>query len=120
MTDPGMPIDCGELPEVVRCGPFDYLVTDKPEDWEHYGPGGKHTMWGYTNNERGLILIHPNTTCAMRRAVLMHEMMHAALFASGHVYNKRRKEESWVLLVAPMLLDALQRSPGLARWLGVP
>lgn len=112
-------IDCGPLPKVVRCGPFTYRVSDKPIPWDEHGPDDKSAHWGYTNHERGWILIHPNTTCSMRRVVLLHELMHAAAFAAGQTDTRKRREEAWVSMAAPMLLDALQRSPGLATYLAI-
>lgn len=77
-------------------------------------------MYGYTDHKAGLILTYPETSEAMRRTVLLHELMHAAAFAAGQLDNRKRSEEDWVASVAPMLLDALQRSPELTAYLTTP
>lgn len=104
------------LPTRAVLGPFVYRITTDPDEWaasdkdpaQHYG---------YTDHERGVIIVHERTTDSMRRVVLLHELMHAAAFAGGQLDNSKRREEQWVVGVAPMLLDALRRSPELTAYL---
>lgn len=104
------------LPETATLGPFTYRITLDPDEWEisNQNPGQNY---GYTDHERGVIILHGRTTDSMRRVVLLHELMHAAAFAAGQVDNRKRREEDWVVMVAPMLLDALRRSPELTAYL---
>lgn len=104
------------IPASAKLGPFEYRITIKRKDWERHSPE-PDALYGYTCHRRGLILICPDTSPTMRRTVLLHELMHAAAFASGAVDDRERKEEDWVLSVAPMLLDALRRSPDLTTFL---
>ena len=104
------------LPDGATMGPFEYRITDDQSEWaaSNIDPE-KH--YGYTDHQRGVIIVHESTTDSMRRVVVLHELMHAAAFAAGQVHNRKRREEDWVVMVAPMLLDALRRSPGLAAYL---
>lgn len=102
--------------DAVTLGPFRYRVSTDPAEWDasKENPDGGY---GHTDHRRGVILIHEDASDDMRRVVLLHELMHAAAFAAGQVDNRKRKEEDWVAMVAPMLLDALQRSPELVAYL---
>lgn len=104
------------IPTKAILGPFEYRITSKRKDWKRYSPE-PDDLYGYCCHRRSLILICPDTSPTMRRTVLLHELMHAAAFAAGQVDDRKRREEDWVLMAAPMLLDALRRSPGLAAWL---
>lgn len=101
-------------PFEIHLGPFRYVITIDPGEWEASGQDPAD-QYGYTDHERGAILIHPNVVDEMRRVVLIHELMHAAAFASGLIHNRKLREEEWVLSTAPLLLDALLRSPRLRR-----
>lgn len=104
------------LPPGASLGPFDYRISDDDTEWRDICPE-PDVLYGYTDHRRGLILVCPYTSLAMRRTVLLHELMHAAAFAAGQLDNRERNEEDWVAMVAPMLLDALRRSPSLTRYL---
>ena len=53
----------------------------------------------------------------LARVTLLHELLHACAFASGVLDTRKRPEEAWVSMVAPMLLDSLARSDGLMEFL---
>lgn len=101
---------------MATLGPFDYRITASEKKWRRHSPE-PDVLYGYTDHRRGLILVCPETSEAMRRTVLLHELMHAATFAAGQLDNRKRSEEDWVAMVAPMLLDALRRSPELSAYL---
>lgn len=104
------------MPSFATLGPFIYRVTTDADEWtaSDVDPGQNY---GYTDHERGVIIVHERTTDSMRRVVLLHELLHAAAFAAGQVDQRKRREEDWVVMVAPMLLDALRRSPELTAYL---
>lgn len=104
------------LPSSARLGPFSYRITSKPKEWARSGVDPER-HYGYTDHQRGVIIVHAAASPAMQRTVLLHELMHAAAFAGGQLDNRKRREEDWVAMVAPMLLDALQRSPELSNFL---
>lgn len=104
------------LPPSACLGPFDYRLTDDEQEWRDHCPE-PDALYGYTDHRRGLILVCPDASLAMRRTVLLHELMHAAALAAGQLDDRKRCEEDWVAMVAPMLLDALRRSPALVRYL---
>lgn len=106
-----------EIPQEVVLGPFRYRVSiGNDEDWQKVEQL-EHRQYGYSDHMHGLILINRNTTKATRQTALMHEIMHAAVFASGSWEDEEHGEERWIQQVAPLLLDALQRSPGLVEYL---
>lgn len=105
------------LPELVRVGPYTYRVTTAKADWKKYGP--KEDVWGYIDHEAGVILVgvFPNTS--LTRSTLLHEVLHACAYATGQIGDELRNEEQWVSSTAPLLIDALRRSPGLVQYLAV-
>lgn len=105
-----------DLPTSALLGPFEYQITADLDEWETSGadPGD---LYGHCDHQRGVILVHPSTSEAMKRVVLLHELMHAAVFCAGQIDTRKRREEEWVVMTAPMLLDALRRSPKLAAYL---
>jgi hypothetical protein len=109
-------MSAARLPRAVHLGPFTYRVSDKLRDWKRAGESVE-THWGYTLHAESLILIAPKMNAAMQRTVLLHEVLHAAAFCGGQLDAKKRPEEDWVSMAAPMLLDALASTPGLASFL---
>jgi hypothetical protein len=102
----------------VRIGPLTWTIGVGDDAlWEMVGQDEtKH--YGYTSNTHGLILINRASTMSMRRVVVFHELLHAAYFSSGGLYDGKLREEEWVLRVAPMALHALQTSDAeLVAWL---
>lgn len=104
------------LPKVARIGPLRYRISTKASEWVA-SEQNPEALYGYTDHERGTIVLHKHTAPAMRRVVLLHELLHATAFTAGQIHNKKRTEEEWVVMVAPMLLDALRRSPEVVAFL---
>ena len=98
------------LPKKVLVGPlvFDVAAVAGAKDW------------GLTDLQAGTITLRAGMTPEMQRWILAHEVMHAALFASGVMDDANDltlTEEAWVARTSPLFADALQRSPGLAEFL---
>lgn len=103
--------------ERVQVGPLTYRITDDPREWEadHIELSGHY---GYTDHRRGLIFIDAGeASSSMVPVILLHELMHAAAFAAGQLDNRKRREEDWVVLVAPVLVSILRDNPGLDAFL---
>lgn len=105
------------LPEVAHLGPFTYRITDSAEDWLALRADQGNGLWGYTDHEAGTITLQPDVNDSLKRVILLHELLHACAFAGGQLDQRKRKEEHWVVTTAPLLMDAMQRSPGLAKYL---
>lgn len=105
-----------KFPPEVKLGPFTYRVTSKARDWKKLDRD-MDSHWGYTDHGSATILMRPDLNPALERVTLLHEVLHAAAFAGGVLDTRKRPEEAWVVMVAPMLLDAMDRSPGLAEFL---
>lgn len=103
------------LPTSARLGPFEYRITDKRADWKRLNADHKN-HWGLTDHGSSTILLNPDMSPAMTRTILLHELLHAAAFCGGTTIGKR-SEEDWVSLAAPRLLDCMDRSPDVARFL---
>jgi hypothetical protein len=101
----------------VNVGPYTYAVTDERLDWQAVEELRGPAAYGYTSHTQQRIYLQPALHPAMRRTVLLHEVLHAAAFASGLAFDGDHSEEEWVLRVTPLLLDALARSHGLAAYL---
>lgn len=81
---------------------------------------------GHTNvsNDRGTtdfhklrITIDGDLNEQHQRKVLLHEVMHAAVFAARDNHSVKFTEEEWVGQSAPMLLLVLRRNPELVAYL---
>jgi Zn-dependent peptidase ImmA (M78 family) len=105
------------MPAKITVGPLAYDLTTYGDAWVEHPKAEPAEMYGYTDHERGQILIHPNTTPQMRKVTTLHEVMHSVAFAAGQLDNRKRSEEDWVVMVAPLLLDTLKRNPALAAYL---
>lgn len=107
------------LPRKALLGPFVYRITDRRSEWEKYAPeiAVEEDWWGYTHHASATILIQPDMNLALQRTIVMHELLHACCFASGMLDTRKRDEEQWVAMVAPMILDSISRSPGMADFL---
>lgn len=103
------------LPSSVRVGPLTYRITDSADEWADRDLSSEY---GYADHRRGLIYVDTDgASTSMAPVILLHEVMHAAAFAAGQLDNRKRREEDWVVMVAPMLLDALLRSPDFTAFL---
>lgn len=98
-------------------GPFVYRLTESRRDWEDLPDSAQTDNWGYTDHASATIHLQPDMNPALKRTIALHEILHACAFAGGSVTSAKRGEEEWVTTTAPMLLDAMTRSPGLAAFL---
>jgi hypothetical protein len=105
------------LPNRAHLGPFVYAITDRKRDWKRLAPGDMDTHWGLTLHAEATILLNPQSSPALQRVTLLHELLHAAAFAGGQLDTRKRTEEQWVAMTAPQLLDCLRRSPEVAAYL---
>lgn len=106
-----------KLPKSATLGPFTYRITDSKADWKRLGKTMTDKVWGYTEHGTATIYIQPDIEPVLRRVILLHEILHAAAFAGGVLDERKRREEAWVSMTAPSLMDALNRSPGLVEYL---
>ena len=110
------------MPKRIHLGPLTYRVTTRLADWQELAADemedGSVDAWGFTHHTTGTILINPDSHPGLQRVTLLHEILHAAAFTGGALDNRKRDEESWVVMAAAPLLDALTRSPGLLAYLG--
>lgn len=104
------------LPTSARLGPFEYRISDKRADWKRLKID-PDTHWGYTHHDTSTILLNPKMPDTLRRVTLLHELLHAGAFSGGVHDGRKRTEEEWVSLAAPRLLDCMDRSPDVARFL---
>lgn len=104
------------LPKRATIGAFEYRISFDAEDFIRSDENPEQ-LFGFTDHQRGLIIIHPNSSHSMQRTTLLHELLHASAFVAGQIHSRKRTEEDWVVMVAPALLDALQRSPEVVDFL---
>lgn len=108
-------------PRKIHVGPLIYRVSLSLADWKKLNAedmdGDDVDAWGYTHHSTSTILINPDCNQALRRVVLLHEILHACAFAAGALDTRKRPEEEWVVMATAPLLDALRRTPGLAAYL---
>jgi hypothetical protein len=114
------------MPRQIHMGPLTYRVSTSLDDWKRLSPedfdkDGDLRSWGYTHHTSGTILINPESHDVLQRLTLLHEIMHAAAFSAGQLYDRKRPEEDWVVMVSAPLLDAMKRTKGLTEYLrGAP
>jgi hypothetical protein len=105
------------MPTAVHLGPYTYRLTDTAEDWATLDRAERDDCYGYTLHTSAVIYIQPDIEPVMKRVIVVHEILHAAAFASGNLGDGRRAEEAWVAMAAGPLVDALRRTVGLMEWL---
>lgn len=104
-------------PERVQVGPLTYRITTDPREWED-ADVDLRGHYGYTDHRRGLIFVDAGEASeSMVPVILLHEIMHAAAFAAGQLDSRKRREEDWVVMVAPVLVSVLRDNPGLDAFL---
>lgn len=74
---------------------------------------------GDTNGNTGRVRIRKSLSPSLKRETVLHELIHAALAASGHgtLIVHMKDEEHLVSVLAPVLLHTLRENPDLAAYL---
>lgn len=112
------------IPEVLKVGVYEYEVLTDQDSWDRLKIDDKADLdeaWGYTDNTESRLYVHPKIRAEQfRRAVLLHEAGHAALFAAGYQYQEGQEktdDEQLILALSPMMLQVLQDNPHFVDWL---
>lgn len=105
------------MPDTVAIGPYTFTLTSAGDAWTANPKAETASMYGHTDMEHTQILLHPNCAPTLGRTIVVHEVLHAVAFTAGHSDQRKRTEEDWVLMVAPLLLDTLRRNPALTAYL---
>src|SRR4051794_18993018 len=71
----------------VNVGPYPSAVPDECLDGQAVEELGGPAAYGYTSHTQQRIYLQPALHPAMRRTVLLHEVLHAAAFASGLAFD---------------------------------
>jgi hypothetical protein len=101
----------------IRVRPYEYEVrwTENHPRKADGSPFNWDEKWGYTDNTHQIIYVHPTAHPNLQRVILMHEVLHAAAFVGGIVYEESQEEEKWVTLIAPLLLAIFDDNPALLK-----
>lgn len=112
------------LPKEVRVGPFAFTVDWSVAGWSEALDatiaGTDHdaqNAYGMTDRRGCAIWINPHAAAGFQREALLHEVMHACQFTAGLPNMGPVTGEDFITRVSPLLLDALDRSPGLRAYL---
>lgn len=106
-----------DMPDSVAVGPYMFTVEADGAAWIGNPKAESATMYGHTDMEHTQILLHPGCASTLGKAIVLHEVLHAVAFTAGCSDKRKRTEEDWVLMVAPLLLDTLRRNPILVAYL---
>jgi hypothetical protein len=111
-------------PTKVHVGPFTYVVKWSVSDWADAldAASSNHDQevqrcLGLTDKRGCVIYINPLADPQYQKEALLHEIMHACQFTAGLPDEGMVKGHDFITRSAPMLLDALMRSPGLSEYL---
>jgi hypothetical protein len=99
-------------PKVVYVGTYDYDVR--------VTRNLSSSLLGETETENEVILLRKGQSAANMQETLLHELLHAILFASGiskAMDFDHDKEETLVVLLSPWLNALIQDNPGLLAFL---
>jgi hypothetical protein len=93
----------------VQVGPFTYdvKVTRRMPD----------ELLGQTDKANHRITLHPDQGALSLRAVMLHEVIHAACNVLDLDSGDGQVEERVATALAPTLLGVLRANPGLVAWL---
>jgi len=107
------------IPERLQVGPYRYSITVSTEaiDAEAVkaGAGLPGTYAGRHLPTDGKVLLAETGSPDYAAETLLHEVLHALIFASGLDLDDR--EEDTCSALAPLLLDTLRRQPDLLAYL---
>ncbi len=101
-------------------GPYTYSIRFRKEPGKALGKnkgGLPKDLYGLTINGEQLIYISNRHSKKVQQDTLVHELLHAAWFASGLGSLHHPSEEETVSILAPMVLQALQSNQELRDFL---
>lgn len=90
------------IPEQIRVGHTTFRVVADQARCE------EHDVCGLTDGDRRTILVKPTVPPDMMRQIILHELLHAALYASGFTFDDDTLEERVVAAMTGPLLAALR------------
>lgn len=105
------------LPNTLRIGPYTWTVKCSKKAWAETKP--KEGEYGEADPHKYRITLKPKMSLQYERVVLMHEIMHAARFATEQDLDLNKAEESFIELTDGILVAVLQDNPDLLDYLGV-
>lgn len=104
------------MPKAIRVGAtkHEIIVSEKKADLIAHRSGHQYVQ-GALDHWWGTIILHPLQSKDQMRQTLLHEVLHACFRKVWT--NEQEYEEDVVSFLAPILLDTLQRNPGLVNYL---
>lgn len=106
-------------PTTIRIGPFQYTVRWEAVIYDCDDEGVEDrtlpTLSARVEHVRLLIRIDKTMHVVVQRKSLLHEVIHACNWITGH--QDAHNEEEWVRSLAFPLLDVLRDNPRLVAWL---
>lgn len=104
------------MPARIQIGPFGFMVTTDAAALAEARRNGNDGRLGETDTLRLTMAIDDTLPGDQVRDTLLHETLHAMVYALGG-WPKEVEEERMVRSLATLLLDTLRRNPGLVAHL---
>lgn len=107
-------------PTSAVVGPYRYAIKFDKAAIDAAGLDEGEALRGLTRNSELLILVDPTIPPVLQRETLLHELLHAAYFASGGEINAAKdehREETVVSLLSPRLFGVLCDNPAISAWI---
>lgn len=105
------------LPTSVQIGPYRYRISaDADEHRRVAAELERNGLAGTADHKHQLITLDADAGMDQQRDTLLHEILHGCCMVAQAQKEKLREEE-WICLVTPTLLDTLRRNPEVAAWL---
>lgn len=98
-------------PREVVVGPFTYSV-----EWPVWAEEDGEPMSGRAEHSTLTIFVSTGLHVELQRKVLLHEIMHACVFVTGH-NSSEVTEEHFIRGTAFALLDVLRDNPEVVRFI---
>ena len=110
-------------PESFKCGPFTFTVDWTIEGWGYQATSQARfdkdmaLYIGFTDRGSCTVWINPHAVEQFQREALLHEVTHCCQLVANLPNDGNVSGEDFITRITPLLLDTLQRNPGLREYL---
>lgn len=102
------------FPDKLQVGPFTYRVIVDQAAIDAASRQRRQSLIGHCDPDALEIIIAPDLVPSVAADTLIHEVLHAAC-SLGVIFDDPEVEDAAVSRLAPILLDIVQRNPGLIK-----
>jgi Zn-dependent peptidase ImmA (M78 family) len=100
------------MPSKIRIASHNYKVSETKDLKNDKGEGA----WGLSSHSDSVISIDKTLASSHKKTILLHEILHAVVYATGFEFKDDREEE-FIRTMTPTLLATLQDNKKITEYL---